>query len=395
MSIGLFLADLALILMVARIFGTLARRVGQPTVVGEILGGVLLGPTLLGDFTAVLFPADVRPALTALANIGVALFMFGVGLEFDLARLERKRRLVVSVSLGSTAFPFALGVLLALLLGEHAPGHRLGFTLFLGMAMAITAFPVLARILEDHGLSDTTIGRVALASAAVCDVAVWVLLAVLVTVVEGHDQGWLRVLLFVPYLLVMTTAVRVLLGRLIARTGTAAALTVVFTGVLVSGASTEWMGLHFIFGAFLFGVVLRMADDAASWAGTVRNMGQINVSLFLPVFFVVAGLGVDLSWMGWTGLAELGVITLVAVCGKFAGVFTAARLHGFESRQAGVLALLMNTRGLTELVLLVIGLRLGLIDDDLYSLMVVMALVTTAMTGPLVKLVRLETRTTP
>jgi K+:H+ antiporter len=388
MSIGLFLADLALILVVARTFGALARRVGQPAVVGEILAGVLLGPTLLGDLTATLFPGDLRPALTALANIGVAVFMFGVGWHFDWPRLGHRGKLVASVAVGSMAVPFVLGVLVALPLRDHAPGDQLGFVLFLGMAMAITAFPVLARILDDQGLADTTIGRVALASAAVCDVAVWVLLAVLVTVVGDHDQGWWRVLLFVPYLFVMTTVVRALPRRLIAHTGGTAALTAVFTGVLVSGAATEWMGLHLIFGAFVFGVVLRMADGGGSLAGAVRSMTQINASLFLPIFFVVAGLGVNLSWVGWPGLAELGVLTLAAVAGKFTGVFTAARLHGFETRSAGMLAVLMNTRGLTELVLLVIGRQLGLLDGDLYSLMVVMALVTTAMTGPLVNVVR-------
>jgi Kef-type K+ transport system membrane component KefB len=390
-----FLLAIAAIIVLARVLGRLARMVGQPPVIGEILAGVLIGPTLFG--TAVsdkLLPTDIRPALSGLANLGLVLFMFIVGYELDQASLRGRGRTATSVSIGSVVVPLGLGVVLALwLAGRHDVTDEVPFALFIGAAMSVTAFPVLARILTDRGMVRTPVGGLALASAAVDDVVAWSLLAVVVGV-AGADGGssWV-ILLSVPYLLLMLTVVRPLLRRLVAARDRAGRLSpdilaVVLTGMLLSCVATEWLGLHAIFGAFLFGAVMPKTGTAdVLRVEILERLEQVSVLLLLPVFFVLSGLRVDLSTIGGTGLLELGAILAVAIGGKFAGAYAAARLHRVPSRQSGALAILMNTRGLTEIVILTVGLQLGLIDQRVFSMMVVMALVTTAMAGPLLALV--------
>ncbi|MEV3992612.1 cation:proton antiporter [Streptomyces sp. NPDC049837] len=390
------MVGLALILALAHILGRLARRCGQPAVIGEILAGILLGPTLFhGALSEALLPLDIRPMLTTLGNLGVALFMFLVGLELDHRLLRGNGRAAVGVSVGSIVCAFGLGVLLALYLwNDHAVGHRLGFLLFIGAAMSITAFPVLARILTDRGIQHTRVGALAMASAAVGDVVAWLLLAALLTF-TGSQNSW-QVLLVVPYALAMVGVVRPLLGRLLAApergergagqqgplgTGLLAVLTVL---LLVSGALSEWFGLHFIFGAFLAGVIVPRQGTERLRAAVTDRFETITWML-LPAYFTVAGLKVDLTTVGGDGLGELGLILLVAIGGKFGGAYLGARVAGQSGRSATTLGVLMNTRGLTELIILGVGLQLGLLDTDLYSLMVVMALVTTAMTAPLLR----------
>ncbi|MGI5351688.1 cation:proton antiporter [Streptomyces sp. CA-250714] len=397
-----FFTGLAAILALSRLLGAGARRIGQPPVVGELLAGVLVGPTLFdGALARFLFPTDIRPMLSALADLGLVLFMFVVGYELDLSRLRGKRRVALSVSLCSVLAPLALGGLLALHLAEqHATGSRAAFVLFLGAAMAVTAFPVLARILADSGLGRTRVGSIALASAALDDILAWSLLAVVVTVAGGGGQ-W-RMLLAPVYLAVMLLVVRPWLRRLFdggsgrnstgRRTGwagwarehvTADQLIVVLGGLLLSALATEWMGAHFVFGAFLFGAVMPR-DTARQLRHQITDrLEYVTRLLLLPAFFVVAGLQVDLSRTGTRGLGELGLILLTAITGKFAGAYLGARLNRVPRVQSGVLAALMNTRGLTELVILTVGLQLGVIGPELYAMMVVMALVTTAMAGPL------------
>jgi Kef-type K+ transport system membrane component KefB len=383
------LLDLALILVLAGMFGAIARRLGQPPVVGEIFAGSLVGPTLLhGAIAHNLFPADVRPLLGALANVGVAMFMFLIGMELDYRAMRGQRSMTVSVSLMSAALPFGLGVALAQLLTSHQPpGQRLGFALFMGAAMSVTAFPVLARIITDRRMSRTQVGRMALASAAVDDVLAWSMLAVVIALAGGQESPW-RLLLLIPFTALVLLAGRPLLRRILqSDTATSGRFAVVLAGLLVSGAFTEWMGLHFIFGAFLFGVATPREGAEPVRKDIIRSLERICGVLLLPVFFVVAGLQVNLSQINLGGLGELGLIMLVAVGGKFIGAFVAARLHGIRPRQAAALASLMNTRGLTELVVLTVGLKLGMLDTTLYSLMMVMAVVTTAITGPLLRLV--------
>ncbi|PPK65021.1 cation:proton antiporter [Actinokineospora auranticolor] len=390
-TVFLFL-DLAVVVALARLVGALARRLGQPAVIGEILAGVLIGPSLLGTgVTDVLFPADVRPLLSTLANVGVAVFMFGIGVELDRALLRGKGKLATAVSLASIALPFALGALLALyLVGNHTAPHRLGFVLFIGAAMSVTAFPVLARILADRGLSRTPVGGIALVCAAAGDLLAWCLLAVVVLVSGGGGQ-WL--FLWGPaYLVVMLWLVRPLLRKVLTdRVPTSVALSILIAGLLLSGAATEWIGLHFIFGAFLFGVVVPHEGTSRLRESVVERIDLFNGTLLLPVFFIVAGLKVDLSAIGATGVLELALVLVAAVTGKLGGAFAAARLNGMPTREAAGLGVLMNTRGLTELIILSVGLRLGMLDQRLYSVMVVMAIVTTAMAGPLLRLLDLPT----
>jgi Kef-type K+ transport system membrane component KefB len=278
------------------------------------------------------------------------------------------------------------------LIRQHPAEHRLGFLLFVGAAMSVTAFPVLARILSDRNIQRTRLGSLALTCAAIDDVLAWTLLAAVIAISgSGGDTPWL-LLLAIPYGAAMVGVVRPLLRRYFADRErlTPGALGMIFVGVLVSGAITEWIGLHLLFGAFLFGTVMPRGGVEQLRIEIVGSIERFNGALLLPTFFIVAGLKVDLSGMGATGLLEFVLITSVAVIGKFGGAFAAARLHRLPSRQSALLATLMNTRGLTELIILSVGLQLGLLDGPLYSVMVVMALVTTAMAGPLLRLFGLK-----
>ncbi|KAA9159083.1 cation/H(+) antiporter [Amycolatopsis acidicola] len=387
-------AGLLVIVLVARLLGFLAKKAGQPPVVGEILGGILLGPTLFhGAVTSALFPTTVRPGLTLLANIGVCVFMFLVGLRYDHGRLAGTAKTAATVALSAVALPFAGGAALAwYLFASHPAPNRLGFVLFMGTAMSVTAFPVLARILADKGLIDTPVGGIALAIAAVDDVLAWSLLAVVVALVQV-TSGW-QVLLIVPFAVVMLWVVRPLLARAApadGRRGGPAVSAVVFlalaAGLFVSAEVTDLLGLHAFFGAFLFGVVMPKGGAATLRERVLPWVERVSSVLLLPVFFMVAGLGVDLSTMDGQLLGELGLVLVVAVGGKFGGAYLGARASGIRPRHATVLAALVNTRGLTELIALTVGLRLGMLDGSLYSLMVVMALVTTAMTGIVLRFV--------
>ena len=380
------LLDLALIVIVAQAVGAVARWLGQPAVIGEIVAGVALGPTLFhGAVARTLFPGDVRPELNALADVGLVLFMFTVGLEFDFGRLRGSGRVAAATAAGATLLPLGLGTLLALYLARHHhPAHRLGFVLFIGVAVSVTAFPVLARILTDRGMDRTLVGAIGLSAAAVCDLAAWTMLAGVQMIVGAGGPGRWQVVLVVPFAAVLRFVVRPLLARLPADSGAPWASAVVLGALVASAAVTQAVGLHFVFGAFLFGLVLPRAGFEAFGARLLEHLRGAT-TLLLPVYFVVAGLSVDLSRTGRAGWAELTLIMATAITGKFAGAFLGARSQGLPARRSAVLAALMNTRGLTELIALSVGLRIGVLDQRLYSLMVVMAVVTTAMSGPMLR----------
>jgi Kef-type K+ transport system membrane component KefB len=393
-EVQLFLVDLAIIILLARLLGIAAKRLGQPPVLGEIIAGILLGPTLFGgQITATLFPAALRPPLSALASLGVVMFMFAVGYQLDLRLFRGRERVAASVSVSSVILPLSLGIGLGVwLASRHHVYHVLPFALFVGTAMAVTAFPVLARILTDRGMHRTRIGGIALASAAMDDVLAWSGLVVVVAIAGAGGQQ-LRLLLVPVYAGVMFGVVRPLLRRLVnvyQRQGrlTPNVLAATLTGLLLSSFATDWMGLKYIFGAFLFGVVMpREGPATALREDILGRLEQVSVLVLLPVFFVVSGLSVNLSSLGLSGLVELCLILLVAIVGKFGGAFAGARLAGVRGRRAGVLATLMNTRGLTGIVVLSVGLQLHILDQSLYTLMIVMAIVTTAMAGPLLNLI--------
>ncbi len=392
-QVGLMLLGLAAIIVLARVLGALAKKVGQPPVIGEILAGILVGPTLFGTaVSGALFPVDIRGPLAGLANIGLVLFMFIVGYELDHMLVRGKEKVAVSVSIGSIVLPFGLGVTLALwLAGNHGVDRVLPFALFMGAAMSVTAFPVLARILTDRGMHRIAVGGLALASAAVDDVVAWSLLAVVVTIGGAGADQW-HVFFAIPFVLLMFFVVRPLLRRLADAHQKAGRLTpnilaVILIGLMLTCYATEWLGVHFIFGAFIFGAIMPRAGGEALRHEILERLEQVSVLLLLPVFFVLAGMRVDLSKVNLRGVVELTLILLVAIVGKFAGAYFGARLQGVRTRQAGAVATLMNTRGLTEIVILTVGLQLGILDSELFSLMVVMALVTTVMAGPLLSVI--------
>jgi Kef-type K+ transport system membrane component KefB len=387
-------AAVALILVLARVLGALAVRLAQPAVVGEIVAGILLGPTLFhGAVANTVLPPGIRPELSALADLGVAVFMFAVGLEADLTR-PGGARAAVSVSVASTVLPLALGAGLGLVLASsRATPDRAAFVLFFALSMAVTAFPVLARILLERGLHRGRLGQLALAAASLGDVLVWSLLAVVVAAVNPAGASPWRLVLLVPYVAALL-AVRPLLRRLVRPAGPRSPrrlpkdrFALLFTGMLVSAGCTEFLGLHFIFGAFLFGALVPRDADAGATADVVRQATRLG-GLLLPIYFVIAGLRVDISGTGPGSLVTLALILLVAVGGKLGGGYLGARVAGLGHRTALGLGVLMNTRGLTELVILTVGLQLGLLDGRLYTLLVVMAVVTTAMTGPLLAVLK-------
>jgi Kef-type K+ transport system membrane component KefB len=394
-QVGGMLAGLAIIVALARLLGVLFRRLGQPPVVGEILAGVVLGPTFFGAGLAEhLFPAvQVRPALGGLANVGLVLFMFVVGYELDTSLMRSQGRAAVVVSLCSIVVPLGLGTALGFwLAGQQHFARHLPFALFIGVAMSITAFPVLARILTDRGMQRTKLGNLALSSAAIGDVTAWIMLAAVLVIAKSSAASQWRILLVVPYVLVMFFAVRPLLSWLASRRNKAGRLSpdilaVILVGLILSGYATQWMGLHYIFGAFLFGVLMPRAQAQEMRQEILERLEQLSVLLLLPVYFVMAGLTVDLSAFGTQSAEDLALILAAAIAGKFAGAYLGGRLQGVRNRQAGALATLMNTRGLTEIVILTDGLQIGIHNVAMYSLMVVMALVTTAMTGPVMQIV--------
>ena len=386
---GILLLDLAVIVALAQVFGWLAGLLGQPKVVGEILAGILVGPSLLGGISTTIFPLSVRPFLAAVADLGLVVFMFVVGMELHRPVLRGAAGITSGAVLGALLVPIGLGALLGLYLaGQYKAIHHAGLVMFIAVAMAVTAFPMLARIIADRGLFRTAVGAVALSAAAICDVVAWTLLAG-VEALTGGAAPW-RLVLLIPYVAVMFAVVRPALRGLLADDRRAAVvpgerLALVVIGMLASAAATQLLGLHFVFGAFLFGLVMP-ASQVSRASASVMNQMRLGTVALLPVYFVIAGLQVDLAHIGVRGLAQLGLITAIAVIGKFGGTFAGVRTQGLPARQSAVLGTLMNARGLTELVVLSVGLALGEINKTLYSLMVVMAIVTTVMTGPILRL---------
>lgn len=389
------LCQLALIIVVARLAGFAAGRVGIPPVVGEIAAGVLLGPSLLGmELSQDLFPIDTRPFLSLLATIGLVLFMFVVGLELDVSLVKGRGRVAASVSVASILLPFSLGIGLASFLDDLRPDgvDFLPFALFLGAAMSITAFPVLARILTDRRMHRTETGGIALACAATDDVLAWTLLAVVIGIAGGddHGNGWV-VFLAIPFALLAIFVVRpalTVLTKAYLKAGelTPTIMSVVLVGLVLFAAATEYLGVHYIFGAFLFGAIMPHEQAAQLRHEILVRLEQISVLLLLPVFFLISGLKVDIRGLDLGDLVPLVAILAVAIVGKYVGAYLGARSAGVPHWQANALGILMNTRGLTELIILNVGLELGLLSQELFTMMVIMALVTTVMTGPLLKL---------
>ena len=398
------LVQLVVIVVAARAFAMLAARVGQPPVIGEIAAGVLLGPSLLGwlapGASAFLFPAASLPTLQLLSQIGVLLFMFVVGLELNPAYLRQKAHVAIAVSQFSIVVPFVLGVALALLLypayaPPGVPFHA--FALFCGVAMSITAFPVLARILADRRLTHTPLGATAITCAAVGDVAAWGILAFVVAVTtagNAADSAAMMLLsmlaLSTGFVLVMLVAVRPLLQLVLpvdasANTLGRSHIAVIVAVLLGSALATELIGIHALFGAFLAGAI--MPSDGTLRRTLEERLESVSSVFLLPLFFVYTGLRTEIGLLdSWTSWAVCLVIVLVATAGKLGGTVAAARWTGLPWREATALGALMNTRGLMELIALNVGYDLGILTPAIFAMMVIMALVTTAMASPLLSL---------
>lgn len=397
--IAAVMADIAIVLLVGAVLGRLVRYLRQPPVVGEIIAGIALGPSLLGllpgNPTAHLFPTEARPYLSAIANLGLLIFMFGVGWEFDKRLLNGRRSAAAAVSLSSIALAFGLGVALATVLYSHhdtVKGHHPSFTafaLFMGAAMSITAFPVLARMLTEHRLTGTRVGALALASAAIDDVLAWCLLALVAAIVTaaGASSHMVQIgVLAVIYVALLALVVRPLLAYMTRKWVRDRVpplyVVVLVAGLFLSSYATTWVGIHPIFGAFAFGFIMPREPYDVLAEGVKRPFDGISMVL-LPVFFIVTGLNVDIGALTGRTLIELVGIILVACAGKMIGASIPGKLTGMPLREAGTLGILMNTRGLTELIILNVGVGLGVLDGQMFTMMVLMALVTTALAGPL------------
>lgn len=397
------LLALVAVIAVGQMLRLLLRKFDQPPVIGEVLAGILLGPSFLGaDNSALILPASVAPYLEVLAQLGVILYMFVIGLELNAGQLLSRVHATVAISHASIVLPFLLGTLLALGLYprlSHAGVSFTSFALFLGVSMAVTAFPVLARILSDRGMTGTELGTIALSCAAADDITAWCLLAAVVGVVNSSmTSAAITVGLSALYIAVVFGIVRPFAMIYLAdpppssryratrqpvepSTGVIAA---VLLAVLTSAFVTEMIGIHAIFGAFLIGAII--PHDAPIARVFREKLGPMTITLLLPAFFAYTGMRTEIGLVsGVESWLIVALIIAVATLGKFGGTYAAARFAGLDSRIAAGLGILMNTRGLMELIVLNVGLDLGVISPTLFAMLVIMALVTTLVTTPLLK----------
>jgi Kef-type K+ transport system membrane component KefB len=387
------LLALAAVIALGRALGKAFTFIGQPPAIGEVVAGIALGPSLLGrlspDAMDFLLPKDAAPHLGIIAQLGAILYMFIVGLELNTGQLRAIAGSVIAVSHVSILLPFVMGAGLALWLYPVLSTQAVPFTsfaLFVGVALAITAFPVLARILTDRGLARTSLGVTALGAAAVGDVTAWCLLALVVGVAKAEVGDALLVIAYAAlFVVVMLIAVRPLVGRYVRTHGDVpparGTLAIVIIGVLLAALTTESIGIHAVFGAFLLGVLIPHDSRLARDIG--RKLYDVVVVLLLPAFFAFTGLRTQIGLVSSaTEWGMCGAIVLVATVGKFGGALIAARATGHQWRDAAAIGALMNTRGLMELIVLNIGLELDVISPTLFAMMVIMALVTTMMTTP-------------
>ena len=391
--------QIAVILVAARLVGFLFQKIHQPQVMGEMVAGILLGPSLLGwlapGVSAALFPPASLGYLNALSQVGLVVFMFVVGLALNPSELRGYGHAAVLTSHVSIVAPFCLGGLTALYLYPRLSDDGVtftGFALFMGAAMSITAFPVLARILTERGLLRSRMGTLAIACAAVDDVTGWCILAyivVLVRVTHAARPAWVTIAGSLAYVLIMVFVVRRILPAFEREFRKRDRLSdnlvaVIVVLVLVSALATEWLGIHLLFGAFLMGAIMPKTPEFTHYL--LNKFESVTVVLLLPLFFAFTGLrtriGVGSGGAIWFYSA---LVIVVAITGKLGGSMFAARLAGMPWREAASLGILMNTRGLMELVILNIGLDIGVISPAMFSIMVLMALVTTFMTTPLLE----------
>ncbi|MBN3875467.1 MULTISPECIES: cation:proton antiporter [unclassified Nostoc] len=405
----LVLVEVLIVIGLSRLVGLAFRSIKQPLVIGEIVAGIMLGPSLFGlvapHLAVSLFPPETFPFLNVLSQVGLIFFMFLIGLELNPKYLGGQLEVAVLTSHVSILVPFSLGTLLAVILYPLVSNASVSFTafaLFLGAAMSITAFPVLARIITENNLQGTRLGTLALTCAAVDDVTAWCLLAVAIAVARTGDFAGAipTIIASIVYIGLMLTAGRWFLQRLAKhylRAGRLSQLLLagIYMGVVASALITELIGIHLIFGAFLLGAAMPKNEDLVRELA-VKTEDFVLIFL-LPIFFAYSGLKTQIGLLNRPELWLLcGLVLAVAIAGKYVGTYVAARVSGISKREASALGWLMNTRGLTELIVLNIGLELGVISPLIFTMLVIMALVTTFMTSPLLewtypkKLIRLD-----
>ena len=393
--LAILLAQIVTIIIVARFFGWVFRKIGQPSVIGEIIAGIVLGPSLLGlyfpEFSLTLFPVASLGNLQFLSQIGLILFMFVIGMELDLKVLQNRAKDAIVISHASIIFPFALGIGLAYFVYfRFAPEGVafLPFALFMGIAMSITAFPVLARIVQERGIHKTKLGAIVVTCAAADDITAWCILAAVIAIVKaGTFVSSLYIIgMAMTYVLAMLYIVKPFLKKIGELYSTKDSLNkpvvaIFFLTLIISSYTTEIIGIHALFGAFMTGVI--MPDITKFRNLFIEKVEDVSVILLLPLFFVFTGLRTEIGLLNDQYLLKItGFIILVAVIGKFLGSALAAKFVGQSWRDSLTIGALMNTRGLMELIVLNIGLDLKVLTPEVFTMMVIMALVTTFMTGP-------------
>ncbi len=398
--LAILLLQIITIVIVARFFGWIFRKIGQPTVIGEIIAGIFLGPSVVGmylpEYSAMLFPVKSLGNLQFLSQIGLILFMFVIGMELDLKVLKNKANDAVVISHASIVFPFALGIGLSYFIYHRfAPAgvEFLAFSLFMGIAMSITAFPVLARIVQERGIHKTRLGTIVITCAAADDITAWCLLAAVIAIVKaGTFMSSLYVIgCATLYVLMMLFVVKPFLkkvGDLYAnRNELSKPIVAIFLlTLIISSYLTEVIGIHALFGAFMTGAI--MPDSTKFRNIFIEKVEDVALILLLPLFFVFTGLRTQIGLISDPELLKItGYIILVAVAGKFVGSALAARFVGQNWRDSFTIGALMNTRGLMELVVLNIGFDLDVLSPEIFTMMVIMALVTTFMTGPAIDII--------
>lgn len=398
--LAILLAQIITIIIVARLFGWVFRKIGQPSVIGEIIAGIAIGPSLLGlyfpEFSSSLFPVESLGNLQFLSQIGLILFMFVIGMELDLKVLKNRAKEAVVISHASIVIPFALGIGLAYFVYfKFAPVGVafLPFALFMGIALSITAFPVLARIVQERGIHKTKLGAIVITCAAADDITAWCILAAVIAIVKaGTFVSSLYVIgLAIFYVIVMFFVVKPFLKKIGELYGTKDNLNkpvvaIFFLTLIISSYCTEIIGIHALFGAFMTGVI--MPDITKFRNVFIEKVEDVSIILLLPLFFVYTGLRTEIGLINDPFLWKVtGLIILVAVVGKFFGSAIAAKFVGQSWRDSLTIGALMNTRGLMELVVLNIGLDLKVLSPEVFTMMVIMALVTTFMTGPTLNLI--------
>lgn len=398
--LAILLLQIITIIIVARFFGWIFRKIGQPTVIGEIIAGIFLGPSVVGmyfpEYSGLLFPAESLGNLQFLSQIGLILFMFVIGMELDLKVLKNKANDAVVISHASIVIPFSLGIGLSYFIyHKFAPQgvEFLSFSLFMGIAMSITAFPVLARIVQERGIHKTKLGTIVITCAAADDITAWCILAAVIAIVKAGTfaSSMYIILMAVVYVVMMLFVVKPFLKKIgdlyATRENLSKPVVAIFLlTLIISSYMTEVIGIHALFGAFMTGAI--MPDLTKIRKIIIEKVEDVALILLLPLFFVFTGLRTQIGLINDAYLWQVtGLIIGVAVVGKFFGSALAAKFVGQNWRDSLTIGALMNTRGLMELVVLNIGYDLGVLSTEVFTMMVIMALVTTFMTGPAIDLI--------